>query len=107
MVSALITSSAFLACYLYYHFRMQQVYGERTPDFEPRVVPSHLSDPAVHAIDRRVSDCAARLMTVSRAIKQRSICTKKSGSLDLPIWMYVSVTGVVIYFLLYQIFPQR
>ena len=28
MISALVTSSAFLACYLYYHFRMQQVYGD-------------------------------------------------------------------------------
>ena len=46
-------------------------------------------------------------MTVSRAVKQRFELHKKIARWTWPIWMYVSVTGVVIYLLLYQIFPQR
>ena len=47
------------------------------------------------------------LMTVSRAVKQRFELHKKIARWTWPIWMYVSVTGVVIYLLLYQKFPQR
>jgi uncharacterized membrane protein YozB (DUF420 family) len=32
---------------------------------------------------------------------------KKIARWTWPVWMYVSVTGVLIYFLLYQVFPQR
>ena len=46
------------------------------------------------------------IMTVSRAIRQKFELHKKIARWTWPIWMYVSVTGVVIYLLLYQIFPQ-
>ena len=46
-------------------------------------------------------------MTVSRAVRQKFELHKKIARWTWPIWMYVSVTGVLIYFLLYQIFPQR
>jgi len=45
-------------------------------------------------------------MTVSRAVRQKFDLHKKIARWTWPIWMYVSVTGVVIYLLLYQIFPQ-
>ncbi|MFM2083177.1 MAG: hypothetical protein RL380_1868, partial [Verrucomicrobiota bacterium] len=46
-------------------------------------------------------------MTLSRAVKQNFELHKKIARWTWPLWMYVSVTGVVIYVLLYQIFPQR
>jgi uncharacterized membrane protein YozB (DUF420 family) len=42
-----------------------------------------------------------------RALKGNFERHKKIARWTWPIWMYVSVTGVVIYLLLYQIFPQR
>jgi uncharacterized membrane protein YozB (DUF420 family) len=47
------------------------------------------------------------LMTVTRAVRQKFELHKKIARWTWPIWMYVSVTGVMIYFLLYQIFPQK
>jgi uncharacterized membrane protein YozB (DUF420 family) len=47
------------------------------------------------------------LMTLSRAVKGRFDAHKKIARWTWPIWIYVSVTGVVIYLLLYQIFPQH
>jgi len=47
------------------------------------------------------------LVTLRRAVKQRFELHKKIARWTWPIWMYVSVTGVLIYLLLYQIFPQR
>jgi uncharacterized membrane protein YozB (DUF420 family) len=47
------------------------------------------------------------IMTVSRAFRQKFELHKKIARWTWPIWMYVSVTGVVIYWLLYIQFPQR
>ncbi len=107
MIAALCTSAAFLACYLYYHFQMQRVQGAahtkfvNPPEFRPiylTILFTHLA--GAFAIVPLV------LMTVSRAFKERFEAHKAIARWTLPIWLYVSVTGVVIYLLLYQIFPQ-
>ena len=47
------------------------------------------------------------LMTLYFALRARFEKHRRIARWTFPIWMYVSVTGVVIYLLLYQIFPQR
>jgi len=47
------------------------------------------------------------LITLSRGLKGNFERHRKIARWTWPLWMYVSVTGVVIYFLLYQIFPQH
>jgi putative membrane protein len=47
------------------------------------------------------------LMTMSRALKQRFELHKKIARITWPLWMYVSVTGVLVYFFLYQWFPAK
>ena len=47
------------------------------------------------------------LMTMTRALRERFDAHKRLARWTWPIWMYVSVTGVMIYFLLYQFYPQR
>jgi uncharacterized membrane protein YozB (DUF420 family) len=47
------------------------------------------------------------LVTVSRALRRKWELHKKIARITWPIWMYVSVTGVIIYLVLYQIFPQK
>ena len=47
------------------------------------------------------------IITLSRALKLRFDRHKIIARWTWPIWMYVSVTGVLIYLLLYKIFPQR
>jgi putative membrane protein len=46
-------------------------------------------------------------MTLSRALKERFDQHKKIARWTWPLWMYVSVTGVIVYWLLYQKFPQQ
>ena len=46
------------------------------------------------------------LVTLSRALKQRFDPHRRIARWTWPLWMYVSVTGVLIYLLLYQVFPQ-
>lgn len=108
MVAALVTSTAFLAGYLYYHYQMQRVYGEAHTRFvDPAWFrPIYLVILFTHLVGAIVI-VPLVLMTVSRAIRQKFELHKKIARWTWPIWMYVSATGVVIYFLLYQIFPQR
>jgi uncharacterized membrane protein YozB (DUF420 family) len=47
------------------------------------------------------------LRTLWLAKTQRFEAHKKIARWTWPLWMYVSVTGVVVYLLLYQVFPQR
>ena len=107
MVTALVTSSAFLACYLYYHYQMKRVYGDAHTKFvDPAWFrPIYLTILITHLIGA-FAIVPLVIMTVSRAIRQRFELHKKIARWTWPIWMYVSVTGVVIYLLLYQIFPQ-
>jgi uncharacterized membrane protein YozB (DUF420 family) len=46
------------------------------------------------------------LMTLFRGLKRKDEQHRKIARWTWPIWMYVSVTGVLIYLLLYQIYPQ-
>lgn len=102
MVAAFTTSVIFLACYLTYHFLVKTV----THFVEPAWFrPIYLTILLTHTV-LAVVVVPLVCMTLSRAVKQRYELHKKIARWTWPIWMYVSVTGVVIYLLLYQIFPQ-
>lgn len=107
MIAALVTSTVFLACYLTYHYQMKQAYGAAHTKFlEPAWFrPYYLVILFTHLIGAFVI-VPLVLITTSRAFKERFEAHKKIARWTWPIWMYVSITGVVIYFLLYQIFPQ-
>ena len=107
MIAALCTSAAFLACYLYYHWKMQQVHGVAHTKFvDPAWFrPIYLTILFTHLVGA-FAIIPLVLMTVSRAVKERFEAHKAIARWTLPIWLYVSVTGVVIYLLLYRIYPQ-
>jgi uncharacterized membrane protein YozB (DUF420 family) len=107
MVAALVTSTVFLACYLTYHYKMKQVYGEAHTKFlDPAWFrPIYLAILFTHLLGA-FAIVPLVIMTTSRALRERFDAHKKIARWTWPIWMYVSVTGVVIYLLLYQIFPQ-
>jgi uncharacterized membrane protein YozB (DUF420 family) len=101
MLAAFFTSTAFLICYLYYHlvlhagvthFRGQ---GLSRPFYFTLLI-SHTILAAVVV--------PFILITLTRALKGRFDRHKKIAPYTFAIWMYVSVTGVVIYLMLYKIF---
>ena len=101
MIGALTTSTLFLASYLYYHF-----HAGRTTFPENWFKPIYLVILLTHTV-LAVAILPLIAMTLSRAVKQNFERHKKIARWTWPLWMYVSVTGVVIYLLLYQIFPQQ
>lgn len=108
MIAALVTSTLFLVCYLTYHYKMKQAYGEAHTKFlEPAWFrPIYLAILFTHLIGA-FAIVPLVLITTTRAFKERFEAHKKIARWTWPIWMYVSVTGVLIYFLLYQIYPQN
>ena len=101
MLAAVVTSTLFLTCYVIYHAK-----AGRTVFKDPQWFrPVYLTILLTHTI-LAVVIVPLVLVTLSRALRQRFDLHKKLARWTWPIWMYVSVTGVVIYLLLYIIFPQ-
>jgi len=102
MIAAFVTSIFFLACYLTYHFTVRTVTHFRDPEW---FRPIYLTILLTHTV-LAVVIVPLILVTLNRARLQRFELHKKVARWTWPLWMYVSVTGVVVYLLLYQIFPQ-
>jgi putative membrane protein len=102
MISAFTTSVIFLICYLTYHYFHGVTRFEKPAWFKP----IYLAILLTHTV-LAVVIVPLILMTLNRAFKERFELHKKIARWTWPLWMYVSVTGVVVYLILYQIFPQQ
>ncbi len=102
MISALVTSTVFLGCYLYYHAHAGSV--KFTHAGAPKRV--YLSILISHTI-LAVAVLPFIVMAVWNAIRRRFDVHKKWARIAWPMWMYVSVTGVIVYMMLYQWFPAE
>lgn len=103
MIAAFTTSVVFLTCYLTYHFTVQTVTRFQNPEW---FRPIYLAILLTHTV-LAVVIVPLILMTLNRARRQDFEAHKRIARWTWPLWMYVSVTGVVVYLLLYQIFPQK
>lgn len=101
MVSALITSTAFLTCYLIYHFNVGSVKFTATG----AVRGIYYSILLTHVI-LAIVIVPMVVLTVVPALRQRFDRHRRMGRWTMPLWLYVSVTGVIVYFMLYQWFPS-
>lgn len=108
MIAAFVTSTLFLACYLTYHIYLGYVLHRGPTKFtDPAWFrPIYLTILITHTF-LAVVIVPLIFITLSRALRERFDAHRKIARWTWPLWMYVSVTGVVIYFLLYQIFPQH
>jgi uncharacterized membrane protein YozB (DUF420 family) len=107
MLAAFVTSTLFLVCYLTYHGYLAY-YLHRGPTIFKNPAwfrPIYLAILLTHTLLAAVI-VPLVLVSLTRALKQRYELHRKIARWTWPLWMYVSVTGVVIYLLLYQIFPQ-
>lgn len=107
MIAAVIASTLFLCCYITYHGYLGLVLHRGPTIFRnpPWFRPIYLAILGTHTLLAMVI-LPLVVMTLSRALKQRFERHRRIARWTWPLWMYVSVTGVIIYLLLYQIFPQ-
>jgi protein SCO1/2/putative membrane protein len=98
MSVALVVSLAFLVCYLLYHYHV----GVTRFPGHGLIRPVYFSILISHTILAGLVAFALAPVTVYRAARRRFDRHKLIARWTLPIWFYVSVTGVMIYFMLYH-----
>ena len=103
MIAACGTSVVFLACYLIYHATVKTVTHFVDPAW---FRPIYLTILLTHTV-LAVIIVPLILVTLNRVRKHQFEAHQKIARWTWPLWIYVSVTGVVVYLLLYQIFPQK
>jgi len=97
MLLAVLTSSLFLVSYLYYHFH----HGATPFPHQGWIRPVYFTVLITHTV------CAALvppfvLVTLIRALRSNFSAHVRVARITFPIWLYVSVTGVLIYWMLYR-----
>jgi uncharacterized membrane protein YozB (DUF420 family) len=98
MVTALVFSGAFLTSYLVYHAQVGSVRFQGTG----WVRTLYLSILGTHTVLAAAVPVLA-VLTLSRALRRRFDRHAALARWTLPIWLYVSVTGVVVYWMLYRL----
>jgi uncharacterized membrane protein YozB (DUF420 family) len=97
MIAAFVTSSLFLTCYIVYHANVGSVRFTRPGLVRPlyfTILITHVTLAAT------VPPLA--IITLSRGLKARYPQHRRIARWTFPIWLYVSVTGVLVYVLLYR-----
>lgn len=102
MVTALATSTLFLACYLTYHWLKKGHVTHFTHPGWPKTFYFGLL--GSHTI-LAMAVVPMVICTVVPALRARYDSHKRIARWTLPVWLYVSFTGVLVYFWLYQWFP--
>jgi uncharacterized membrane protein YozB (DUF420 family) len=97
MIGALVVSGLFLTSYVIYHLQVGSVPFRKTGWIRtvyfavliPHVILAAAIVPLI-------------LITVSRALSRRFDKHRRIARWTLPLWLYVSITGVIVYVMLYQ-----
>ena len=97
MIAAFVTSSLFLICYLIYHAQVGSVRFTR----EGFVRPLYFTILITH-VTLAAAVLPLAIVTLTRGLKGRYPRHRAIARWTFPIWLYVSVTGVLVYVLLYQ-----
>ncbi len=101
MIAAIVSSALFLGCYLYFHAHVGDIRFLGTGFWHaiyllvliPHVTLAIVIVPMV-------------IVTLIRGLRARYDRHRALARWTWPLWMYVSVTGVIVYFMLYQWFPH-
>jgi uncharacterized membrane protein YozB (DUF420 family) len=103
MLSAFGVSTAFLICYLAYH--VWPVGAKATPFPGPANVKTVYLTILVSHILLAASVPVLAIRTIWLGLQDDRARHRRWAKWTFPIWLYVSVTGVVIYLMLYRMYP--
>jgi len=105
MITAFVISVVFLACYLLHKWLLFQATGSFNTAFQGQgawravyftILITHVTLAACVPV--------LAIITIRRGLAMRIDPHRRIAKVTLPIWLYVSVTGVIVYFMLYHWF---
>lgn len=102
MISAILSSTAFLVCYLTYHYHT----GERSTHFTAggAIAVIYFTMLISHILLAFIV-LPMVILTLIPVFGRRWDRHRRIGRWTMPVWLYVSVTGVLVYLMLYRWFP--
>jgi putative membrane protein len=100
-IAALVVSILFLASYLTYHYH----HGATRFLGVGLVRPFYFTILTSHTI-LAIVIVPLVVLSFSRAFRGDFIRHRRIARITLPLWLYVSITGVIVYLMLYQIYPH-
>ena len=101
MIAAVVCSSGFLASYLWYHAHVGSVRFQGQGIVRPVYFAILISHTLLAAVVVPLV-----IVTLARGLRARFDRHRAIARWTYPVWLYVSVTGVVIYVMLYHIYPS-
>ena len=99
MLTAVATSSVFLISYLCYHYHVGSVHFRGTGWSRPVYFTILISHTILAAVIVPMV-----IITLVRGLREQFDRHRAIARWTFPLWLYVSITGVVVYLMLYQIF---
>lgn len=101
MIAAMVASALFLGCYLFFHYEVGNV----------RFLGEGWSRPVyftilISHVTLAIVIVPLAIITLNRGLRERYAMHRAIAKWTWPLWMYVSITGVIVYFMLYQWFPH-
>jgi putative membrane protein len=100
MIIAIISSTLFLVGYVTYHLHV----GEKSSGYTGWIALFYFPMLATHVLLAFVT-LPLVILTLIPVFRRRWDRHRRLGRWTMPIWLYVSVTGVLVYFMLYKWFP--
>jgi uncharacterized membrane protein YozB (DUF420 family) len=100
MIGALLSSSLFLTGYIVYHLHA----GEKSSGYSGLIAWFYFPMLISHIL-LAFATLPLVIMTLVPVFQRRWDKHRRIARWTMPIWLYVSVTGVLVYFILYQWFP--
>lgn len=101
-ITAVLTSTLFLVSYLTYHY----YHGDTRFLGQGIIRPFYFTVLISHVV-LAVVIVPLVLVTLYRALRFDFIRHRRIARWTLPLWLYVSVTGVIVYLMLYHIYPSQ
>lgn len=99
MLAALTTSALFLACYVVYHLQV----GSRPFPGQGAVRSVYLTILVTHVV-LAATVLPLALVTTYRGLSSQFARHAALARWTFPVWLYVSITGVIIYLMLYRLY---
>jgi len=103
MLACFGVSVIFLGCYLLYHYQIGG--GKRFPtEITPTIRYSYYFVLLTHIVLAAITPFLA-VATIYLGLRERRAAHRRIAKITFPIWLYVSITGVVVYGMLYHLAP--
>jgi len=108
MLAAFFVSTAFLFSYVLYHTLLAYYLGQGPTRFrgEGFVRPVYFTILLTHTV-LAIAVVPFVLVTLRRGLRRQDARHRRIARWTLPVWLYVSITGVIVYAMLYHLYPAR